>query len=57
MDNILLITSAAFNLSGRQIRYLSISPASRNPLAKIELIKGPDITAPVVMSITVQTSE
>jgi uncharacterized protein len=45
----------AFDLKGKQIRYLAIKPASRDPLNKIELIKGPDSTAPVVMAITVQT--
>ncbi len=45
----------AFNLKGKQIRYLAIKPASRDPLAKIELIKGPDNSAPVVMGITIQT--
>ena len=45
----------AFNLKGKQIRYLAIKPASREPLAKIELIKGPDNSAPVVMGITIQT--
>ena len=47
----------AFNLKGKQIRYLAIKPASRDPLAKIELVKGPDNSAPVVMAITVQTIE
>jgi putative membrane-bound dehydrogenase-like protein len=47
----------AFDLAGRQIRYLSVKPASRESLTKIELIKGDDITAPVVMAITVQTVE
>ena len=45
----------AFDLGGRQIRYLAVQPASRDPLAKIELVKGDDITAPVVMGITIQT--
>jgi hypothetical protein len=50
-------SSFAFDLAGRQIRYLSIKPKSKDPLAKIELIKGPDISAPVVMGITIQTIE
>ncbi len=45
----------AFNLRGKQLRYLSIKPASRDPLSKIELIKGKDSSAPIVMAITVQT--
>lgn len=47
----------AFDLAGRQIRYLSIQPKKRDMLQKIELIKGQDITAPVFMAITIQTSE
>ena len=45
----------AFNLKGKQIRYLAIKPASRDPLSKIEFVKGPDNSAPVVMAITIQT--
>ncbi|MEQ1829247.1 MAG: c-type cytochrome, partial [Pirellula sp.] len=47
----------AFDLGGRQLRYLSVKPSMRESLSKIELIKGPDITAPIVMAITVQTAE
>ncbi|XZE46749.1 PVC-type heme-binding CxxCH protein [Pirellulaceae bacterium SH467] len=47
----------AFNLNGRQLRYLSIKPRSKDPLAKLELIKGNDVSAPIVMAITVQTTE
>ena len=45
----------AFDLSGRQIRYLSIQPKERKALQKISLIKGRDQSAPVVMAITLQT--
>ena len=45
----------AFNLKGRQMRYLSIKPESRDPLEKIELIKGSDPSAPIVMALTIQT--
>jgi len=45
----------AFSLKGRQLRYLSIKPELRDPLAKIELIKGADISAPIVMALTIQT--
>ena len=47
----------AFDLAGRQIRYLAVRPETRDALAKIELIKGDDITAPVVMGITIQTTD
>ncbi|HUP77785.1 MAG TPA: c-type cytochrome, partial [Pirellula sp.] len=47
----------AFDVKGKQLRYLAIKPASRDPLARIELVKGPDNSAPIVMAITVQTVE
>ena len=45
----------AFDLDGRQIRYLSIQPKERKAMQKISLIKGRDQSAPVVMAITLQT--
>ena len=45
----------AFDLRGRQIRYLSVPVERDQPLAKIELVKGNDRTAPVVMAVTVET--
>ena len=45
----------AFNLSGKQIRYLSVPVERADPLAKIELVKGPDRTAPIVMAVTLET--
>ena len=47
----------AFKLRGQQIRYLAILPQRSEPLASIELVKGPDATAPVVMAVTVETGE
>jgi uncharacterized protein len=47
----------AFDLADRQVRYLSIKPERKDPLTKIELIKGDDISAPVVMAMTIQTVE
>jgi uncharacterized protein len=47
----------AFDLDGRQIRLISVPIEAKEPLAKIELLKGPDATAPVVMGVTVQTAE
>jgi uncharacterized protein len=44
----------AFNLGGRQMRYLSISPARKESIKQIELIKGTDESAPVVMAVTVE---
>lgn len=44
----------AFDLQGRQLRYLSVSPKRSEPLASVELVKGNDPTAPVVMAITAE---
>ena len=45
----------AFDLRGKQIRYLSVPVERDQPLSKIELVKGPDRTAPIVMAVTVET--
>jgi putative membrane-bound dehydrogenase-like protein len=45
----------AFDLRGRQIRYLSVPVQRAEPLTSIELVKGDDRTAPVVMAVTVET--
>ncbi|MEX2173346.1 MAG: c-type cytochrome, partial [Pirellulaceae bacterium] len=45
----------AFDLRGRQIRYLAVQPQRADPIAKIELVKGDDRTAPVVMAVTVES--
>ena len=45
----------AFDLDGRQIRYLTVQPKERKAMQKISLIKGRDQSAPVVMAITLQT--
>ncbi len=47
----------AFDLAGRQMRYLVVKPNAKKALKKIGLIKGKDTTAPIVMAITVQTTE
>jgi hypothetical protein len=47
----------AFDVRGRQLRYLSIRPSSKEPLNKIELIKGDDPSAPIFMAMTIQTTE
>jgi uncharacterized protein len=46
----------AFDLGGRQIRYLSITPKRNAVITKIDLVKGPDVSAPVVMAMTAETS-
>ena len=47
----------AYQLRGQQLRYLSVVPQKAEPLAKIELVKGDDATAPVVMAVTVETAK
>jgi putative membrane-bound dehydrogenase-like protein len=44
----------AFDLRGRQIRYLAIMPRRGQAIKEVELVKGPDATAPVVMAVTVE---
>ncbi len=47
----------AFRLRGQQIRYLAIKPERPDSIARIELIKGPDDTAPIVMAVTIEGEE
>jgi putative membrane-bound dehydrogenase-like protein len=47
----------AFRLRGQQIRYLAVQPKRTETIASIELVKGPDSTAPVVMAVTLEDSE
>src|SRR5262249_7643230 len=47
----------AFNLTGRQVRYLAIEPKRPGEvISKIELVKGPDpdATAPLVFAVTLE---
>ncbi len=45
----------AFDLRGKQLRYLAVTPERGEPIEKIELVKGDDRTAPVVMALTVES--
>jgi hypothetical protein len=45
----------AFDLKGRQVRYLRIKPDRVGELVAIELVKGPDLSAPAVLAVTVET--
>ena len=47
----------AFDLNGRQIRYLAVYPKRGDKIDRIEFVKGPDQTAPVVMAVTVEGRE
>lgn len=46
----------AFNVRGRQLRYLAIEPKRPVVIDRIELVKGPDTTAPLVMAVTIETA-
>jgi hypothetical protein len=45
----------AFQLGGNQVRSLRITPNRRDPIEQIELLKGPDDTAPIVFAVTAET--
>jgi hypothetical protein len=46
----------AFSLRNQQVRYLAIEPKRPDAVVKtIDLVKGPDRTAPIVMAVTVET--
>ena len=47
----------AFRLRGQQIRYLAIRPERTESIARIELVKGPDDSAPIVMAVTIEGDE
>ncbi len=47
----------AFALRGQQLRYLTVSPNRQTPLTRIELVKGDDHTAPIVMAVTAELAE
>jgi uncharacterized protein len=47
----------AFQLRNQQIRYLAVQPQRTDKIERIELIKGPDATAPVVMAVTVEVNQ
>ncbi len=46
----------AFTLGKQQIRYFSVEPKRKDPIERIELVKGPDGSAPVVMAVTVEAA-
>jgi hypothetical protein len=45
----------AFPLRGQQIRYLAVYPRRADAISKLELVKGEDRSAPVVMAVTVES--
>jgi putative membrane-bound dehydrogenase-like protein len=44
----------AFNLRGRQVRYLAITPKRAEPVREVEFLKGEDDTAPVILAVTAE---
>ncbi len=44
----------AYNLAGRQVRYLAITPLRPDVIKQIDFVKGPDATAPVIVAVTVE---
>ena len=44
----------AFQLRGQQVRYLSVLPKRPDAIERIELVKGTDNTAPIVMAVTIE---
>jgi uncharacterized protein len=48
----------AFFAQGRQqVRYLKVEPKEKEKIEKIELVKGPDATAPLVVAVTLEMHE
>jgi putative heme-binding domain-containing protein len=47
----------AFRLRGRQVRYLAVHPKKHDVIDRIELQKGPDQSAPIVMAVTVEVGD
>ncbi len=47
----------AFQLGGQQVRYLTVVPRKKEAIARIELVKGSDRSAPIVLAVTVEGFE
>jgi putative membrane-bound dehydrogenase-like protein len=45
----------AADLGGRQVRTVRVEPKRPEPVARLELVKGSDDTAPIVLAITVES--
>ena len=50
-------SKSAFRLGGQQVRYLTVTPGKKGTIASIELVKGSDRTAPIVLAATVEGFE
>ena len=47
----------AYDLNGRQVRYLAIHPQRKDRIKHLELVKGADNSAPLVLAVTVESPE
>ena len=47
----------AYKLGGQQVRYLTVVPGKKQTIASIELVKGSDRSAPLVLAVTVEGFE
>jgi uncharacterized protein len=47
----------ALKLAGQQVRYVAVKPKRKDIIASIELVKGSDQTAPIVLAATVEAFE
>ncbi|MFI5459206.1 MAG: PVC-type heme-binding CxxCH protein [Isosphaerales bacterium] len=47
----------AFTLRGQQIRFLTVHPKKQDTIQRIDLVKGPDDTAPIVMAVTLEVGD
>jgi putative membrane-bound dehydrogenase-like protein len=45
----------AFTMRAQQMRFLTVTPKQSDVIKQIELLKGRDATAPIVMAVTVET--
>ena len=44
----------AFDLGGRQLRHVVVTPKQSKPITSVEFVKGNDNTAPIVMAVTAE---
>ena len=44
----------SYRLGNQQIRYITVTPKRTNKIKTIELVKGSDNTAPIVMAVTIE---
>jgi hypothetical protein len=45
----------AFQLRNQQLRYLAVHPKRAESIARIQFVKGPDRSAPMVVAVTIES--